>query len=180
MIRDEEDEQELIEHTVEIDEYVSATIRIPKVLTAIDLKALMYKANKLFNIAEVPLVAVKKRVYHRSDYKGSNRLVNEYDSASKEERLEMAERLGINAKLLYQRVWGLKKDVGINKVDDRAYNRVASRKYDDAFVNKAVKKLKAGVSTKDVALKMGVKTKKLYDLVVSRTGKTPKQLRDRG
>lgn len=48
---------DMVEHTVEIDEYISATIKIPKKLTAIELKALMVKANKLFNLAEVPIVA---------------------------------------------------------------------------------------------------------------------------
>ena len=52
---------EMIEHRVEIDDYVSATIKIPKILTAMELKALMVKANKLFNLAEVPLVDSKPK-----------------------------------------------------------------------------------------------------------------------
>ena len=61
-------EKELIEHKVEVDEYISAIIKIPKVLTALELKSLMSKANKLFNLAEVPIVRItrpyNKRVKH--------------------------------------------------------------------------------------------------------------------
>ena len=62
-------QSELIEHTVEIDEYLSATIKIPKVLDALELKALMAKANKLFNLAEVPIANTQKRKYTKSSEK---------------------------------------------------------------------------------------------------------------
>ena len=49
-------EEELVEHIVDIDQYVSVTLKIPKVMTALELKGLTMKANKLFNLAEVPIV----------------------------------------------------------------------------------------------------------------------------
>lgn len=60
----EEQSVELVDHKVEIDKYTELTLKIPKVMTALELKALTVKANKIFNLSEVPLVA--KRSY-RSD-----------------------------------------------------------------------------------------------------------------
>jgi hypothetical protein len=48
--------KELIEHTIEVDEYISATIKIPKVLSALDFKSLMVKADKFFKISEPSIV----------------------------------------------------------------------------------------------------------------------------
>ncbi len=47
---------ELIEHSIVVDEYITATIKIPKQLTAMEFKALATKANKLFSLAEVQIV----------------------------------------------------------------------------------------------------------------------------
>ena len=38
---------ELIEHSIVVDEYITATIKIPKQLNAMEFKALATKANKL-------------------------------------------------------------------------------------------------------------------------------------
>lgn len=107
-----EEENELIEHKIEIDEYVSATLRIPKVLTAIELKALMIKANKLFNLADVPLAAGgSPRRYVRNSLGDEQKkaLIKEYDGVNSVGKERIAERLGINGKALYQKVWTLKK-----------------------------------------------------------------------
>lgn len=52
-----EDDSVLISHTVQVDDYTELTLRIPKVMSALELKALTSKANKIFNLAEVPLTA---------------------------------------------------------------------------------------------------------------------------
>ena len=46
---------ELINHEVVIDKYLTATLSIPKKLTSLELKALFMKANKLFNLSEVEI-----------------------------------------------------------------------------------------------------------------------------
>ena len=67
----ENDETDIIDHIVEIDSHISATLKIPVRLSAIELKALMVKANKLFNLSETPLMDIQKRTYqkrtHRDD-----------------------------------------------------------------------------------------------------------------
>lgn len=48
-----ENNEELIEHEIVVDKYLSATLKIPRVITSLELKALFMKANKLFNISEI-------------------------------------------------------------------------------------------------------------------------------
>ena len=55
---------ELLEHEVVIDEHIKVTLMIPKKLSALELKALMVKSNKLFNLSEVPIIS-EKRKYKR-------------------------------------------------------------------------------------------------------------------
>ena len=50
-------EPELLEHIVDIDKFMEVRLKIPKRLNALELKALMSKANKMFNLADVPIVA---------------------------------------------------------------------------------------------------------------------------
>jgi hypothetical protein len=61
-------EQETIEkisHKIIIDEYIEVTLKIPKVITAMGLKALMLKANKLFNLSDALVEETsKKRSYN--------------------------------------------------------------------------------------------------------------------
>ena len=94
-----DEKNEMIEHTIEIDEYVSVTLKIPKVLTAIELKALMYKANKLFNLAEVPLTPGKRprQKYIKHDLEAKKNIVKAYDkSSTKEEKEELAKKYGMS------------------------------------------------------------------------------------
>ena len=55
MQSESETQEELLDHIIEVDQYTSLTIKIPKVMTPMDLKALMHKANKIFNISEVTI-----------------------------------------------------------------------------------------------------------------------------
>lgn len=43
----------LVEHFIDIDENIRVSIKIPKMMNAMTFKALTYKANKIFNIAQV-------------------------------------------------------------------------------------------------------------------------------
>jgi len=57
---------DLIEHTLEIDNYISASVKIPKVLSAIEFKGIMMKVDKLLKLAESPIVE-RKKVKTRED-----------------------------------------------------------------------------------------------------------------
>jgi hypothetical protein len=48
-------DNEMFEHIVEVDPMIEVRMKIPKRITALELKALMSKATKLFNLAEVPI-----------------------------------------------------------------------------------------------------------------------------
>lgn len=54
-------EEKLITHKVRIDKYLTAELAIPETMTAMDLKALMSKATRLFNLSEVPMEDGKSR-----------------------------------------------------------------------------------------------------------------------
>lgn len=161
--------EEIIEHTVEVDEYISAIIKIPKTLTAIDLKALMFKANKLFNIAEVPLIDKPKRKYMKKDE--TLKLIEKYDKANDKEKQEMANEFGVNLKSLYQRIWKSKKNYGVG-VPTTA-RKGGKKKYSDELLNKIIKGLKKGKTIGQVAEEVGMHIRVAYDLVYSRTGKRP-------
>ncbi|KKM60141.1 hypothetical protein LCGC14_1544840 [marine sediment metagenome] len=175
----DEEENEIVEHTVEIDDYVSVKLKIPKVMTAMDMKALMQKANKLFTLSDTPMIPIQKRQYVQRKVEDKSALIKDYDESTDKQRIKLASDMGISLKSLYQKVWALRKSLGISKPNDIGGR--GNKKYSDGFVDKAVKKLKSGISTANVADRMGLNnTKKLYDLVYGRTGKTPKQLRNGG
>lgn len=46
---------ELITHQIKIDEFMTLDWKIPRVITPLELKAMTFKINKLFNIAEVSI-----------------------------------------------------------------------------------------------------------------------------
>lgn len=168
------DERELIEHRIEIDEYASAILRIPKVLTAIDLKSLMNKANKLFNLAEIPLVPHKRKYSSVSLGDAEKKdLVNKYDKSDDKEKQKMADSLGISLKALYQKVWSIRKDLGIAK----RIHIGSNKKYSDELVAKISTLLKTK-TVGEVAKDVGMNRKVMYDLVLSRTGKTPKEFKE--
>lgn len=51
----EEVKMEMLEHEVIIDDNILVKLKIPKILTAMELKALSIKADKMFKISEVTM-----------------------------------------------------------------------------------------------------------------------------
>ena len=54
------DEKELLQHTVDIDEYTQITLNIPKKLHIEDLMGLVVKTKKLFSISEARIASDKR------------------------------------------------------------------------------------------------------------------------
>ena len=54
--------EELIEHTIKVDKYMELKINIPKVMTPMDFKAITMKANKIFNMVEIPMEVTKSNL----------------------------------------------------------------------------------------------------------------------
>lgn len=50
-----------VKHEIIIDEYITTSIMIPERMTALEFKAITTKANKLFNISDVPIVATTRQ-----------------------------------------------------------------------------------------------------------------------
>lgn len=117
-----DDEVELLEHTIYIDEYLEARLKIPKQLTALDLKALMSKANKMFNLAEVPIV--QKTTQPQTGTIGGRKEATRW---TKEIRLDMA-RLKIDGYNAYEIVSYLRQKYGIYVTKQRVNSQIHSLK----------------------------------------------------
>lgn len=112
--------EDIVEHKVEIDDSISATLKIPKVLTAIDLKALMHKANKLFNLAEVNIQDRKqdkkpREFQKRKDIEEIKEIVSNWDDANSEGRKQMAVDMNKSLHSLTRTIyyWKKKFNIGI-------------------------------------------------------------------
>ena len=53
-------QRETISHQIVLDPFMILEWKIPKVITPLELKAMSYKINKLFNLSEVQMVAEKE------------------------------------------------------------------------------------------------------------------------
>lgn len=90
---------EQIEHTIKVDDNISMTVMIPKVITALEFKALSMKANKIFNIADVCIQDKPSRTTQRFVWDDDKKLVSEY----KKDKRAYAKRLGITLAKLQHR-----------------------------------------------------------------------------
>lgn len=168
-----EESEDIVEHIVEIDSYVSVTIKIPKRLSAIDLKALMAKANKMFNLSETPIIEKRRAKYLISNDEEKKKLIEKYQNSSDEEKSRMAQEMGISEKSLYQKVWSFKKALDMPTNDKR---RESKRKYSNELVNKLVSMVKSGISLKEISEETKIKRQTIRDIIRNRTGKGIKKL----
>lgn len=61
-------EENLIKHYVEVDHHITIELKIPTRLSVLQFKGLMLKADKIFKVSEVPLVATKKTYNRQSKF----------------------------------------------------------------------------------------------------------------
>ena len=114
---------EILTHYIKVDDYTELVLKIPKVLTAIELKALMVKANKIFNISEVPMrVETPKTTDFDPPSKLHSRMGKEKDAmlyqlieVSKVGWNEAVAKLGIPKQKLANRKWYLANNGQWNK-----------------------------------------------------------------
>lgn len=115
---------ELVEHTIEVDEYTNVTLKIPKVLTPIELKSLMMKANKLFNLSEVPM-RVESSLRYPKDRKGNGKQIRftemqdtqlfHMKTIAKKNYATISTKMNLPEQKLKNRVWYLKNQNKWNK-----------------------------------------------------------------
>ena len=109
---------ELIEHTVEVDDHILVTLKIPKVLNAMELQGLMEKSRKLMSLASTPTGVAppkgRRTTYTRVKYTPEmDKLVKKvletgtYKDAANEVNLRFSAE--VTEKTLYARVKRLKK-----------------------------------------------------------------------
>ena len=106
-------DEELIAHTVNVDKYTELTLKIPKVMTALDLKSLTLKANKIFNLSEVPLVSRKQSSSSNGDTKfyftdALDGKLYKLRETNKKPWKQIAEEFGISVKRCEKRMYNLK------------------------------------------------------------------------
>lgn len=102
----------IVEHKIIIDDNMSATLNIPKELTAIELKALMHKANKLFNLSETTISNKNLRGnYKRLSNEEKKEMVTQYDKG-KEAREKLCQKYKITMDALNKKIYYLKGKQG--------------------------------------------------------------------
>lgn len=103
-------------HIVEIDRYTEVTLKIPKRLDAIELKALCAKATKLFNMAEVVVNPnIQRKIYapkaklslqEKKDY------IIEFERAKRDGTIDdLAKEKGLTPYQYKQKAYQMKYDV---------------------------------------------------------------------
>lgn len=168
------EEKELIEHRIEVDEFIEIRIKIPKIIDVVSFGALLQKTNKLMKLSEIQ---VPKVTFNRGKYKGvdTDNLLKEYENSNKEERQKIAEKYGfVNLAALQNKIYDIRKRKGISI---KSVKGKSNRVYDDKKINKAIELVKEGKEMKDIAKEVGIDRKKLYDTIRGRTGKGIQELR---
>ncbi len=107
---------DLIDHEINIDDFVKVTLSIPKKLTAIELKGIMIKANQLLKMSEVSIVQGPKRTY------AARRANVEWKDAMVQELVDdMKSRDSDTSKVKVMRAFGEKHDIIEKDVAKRYY-----------------------------------------------------------
>lgn len=163
-------EKELIEHTIVIDEYITATIKIPKILTALELAALMTKARKMFNISEVMIEQPqqpKKIIINRK--KSNNiylapeqeqELLNTFNLLTSEEKDRLAIKFGYSdRRKLLDKYHNIKLKYKNKKIIKSKKFIWTSENVD--FLKKNYRKIIA----KKIAEKLGITKQSVYDKI---------------
>lgn len=119
-------DREFVEHFIDIDELMELKMKIPKRLDALELKALMVKADKLFKLSEVtiaPQESTEPRHYRKRNGKKSGwkkwtddmliELVAMNEQGIK--ATEIAEKINakygseFDSKMVWQKIWYLQR-----------------------------------------------------------------------
>jgi hypothetical protein len=94
------------EHSIVIDEYVTVKLNIPVELSAMTMKALMFKVNKLFNISEVPM----KDSHHKRHVNGFSmeeraQMVKEWRSGDESKKEAIMKKLNLDKDRANRKIW---------------------------------------------------------------------------
>lgn len=156
---------EIVEHEVEIDDNISATLKIPKKMTAIDLKSLMLKANKMFNLAEVPIMA-KRNGYAKRNYANqwtpehSKQFLKDYDNASHGDKEALVAKYGFSSlNSLQSRLYKVRAMLGVKSERKESAGIIFSPELKEQIKQK----YNSGIKGKEIAEQMGFKTSQIYD-----------------
>jgi hypothetical protein len=105
-------ENNLVEHTVKISDYVQLSIKIPKVLDAIEFNSVLSMARRAMNISEVNIQASRKKAkkngrVHIEDVKA---FLKEYKKSDAHGKREMVKKYGFrNYEALQSKVYNIRK-----------------------------------------------------------------------
>lgn len=111
--------EQLIEHEILVDKYITVKLAIPKQLDAVSLKGLMTKANRLFSLSEIELQSVsapKTKLYTRHTWTASETEFLAEMVKVKKPVKEIVKlfgdrfKSGIPAQKIEARYYGLKRD----------------------------------------------------------------------
>lgn len=108
----QEKESQLIEHEIEVNNYVSVRLKIPKKLDALELKSLSTMSTKLLNLSQVTdakqLPSREPRRMLRNQEQRVEVLKEFLKAENKQERQVLADKHGVPLKRYCQRMHNLK------------------------------------------------------------------------
>ena len=166
----------LVEHSIKIDDYIELRMKLPLVLDAMEFTAVLEKARKLMKLSEISIPARQRHV-RNVDEKLS--LVSDYEAIGKGgDYSPLLKKYDIKSVTsLQNKIHNIRKSLGIHKNGNGNGNATPNkyhkeyRKSSVDFMNKIIKMLDSGSSAPQVAKEMGVTGKKILDLVYQRTKK---------
>lgn len=107
---------DLIEHEIDIDDYVKVTLSIPKKLTAMELKGIMIKANQLLKMSQINIAQGPSKHY------APRRASVEWNDSLVQELVNVVEARSANtSKTTVMRIFGEKHDITEKDVAKRYY-----------------------------------------------------------
>jgi len=116
----EMDDNELIEHEIKVDKFLSVKMKIPKKMDALELKALATKSQKLLNLSDLSVQRHPRQTRVRISIDEKKEFVNEISEAKKKGQLEeMAKKYGCTVSELrkkgYDFAYAVKKNESITR-----------------------------------------------------------------
>ena len=165
--------EELIEHEVVIDEYMTATLKIPKRLSAMELAAIMAKAKKMFNISDaqteqqhsVSKMETRGYTQIRLSEEQEREIIDTYNvEMSNEEKDNMAKEYGFtNRQKLYTKYHNLRSKYknGNRKTKEKVYRGFWTKKREQQLIT--MYNSDTNMSGTGMAKKLGASSKQVYD-----------------
>lgn len=161
-------ESETVVHIIKIDDNTELALKIPKITDIATFTAILEKARKVFKIGEVEVeVGSERRPHERGlSPEEMKRRIDEWYKATEEGKRQIAVNAGVPRKAYYAKLQYYKKQLNIKSAPTTLTQEDSSE-----LLAKITAMAKDNVSIEDIAKKLGMTKKRVYDFVYYKTKK---------